>query len=166
MGVGPGVGELQRAEPTWGLGVRTVEVLGEGEFRLASEPLPFPLLVKAGEVGEGVANLRQVLPEVTRRWRGIGSVDLRLPRRLVVQHAGEVPPAPVVVAAVVAPTPVAPESIEPEVGSDGGLEPGAGFQSSAAIRGLVNRSEFSSHCPDASSRMLRRINGGRPPRKA
>lgn len=87
------VAELQRAEPSWGLGVREVAVLGEGEFRLATEPLPFPLLVKSGEVREGVDNLRRVLPEVTRRWRGIGSVDLRQPRRLVVQHAGLAPAA-------------------------------------------------------------------------
>jgi cell division septal protein FtsQ len=84
------VAELQRVEPAWGAGVREVRILGEEEYRLAVEPLPFPLLVKAGAVSEGVANLRRVLPEVTRRWRGIGSVDLRLPRRIVVQHAGEV----------------------------------------------------------------------------
>ena len=88
------VGELQRADAAWGAGVREVKVLGEEEFHLVTEPLPFPLLVRAGEVGEGIGNLRRVLPEVTRRWRGIGSVDLRLPRRLIVQHAGEVPPAP------------------------------------------------------------------------
>jgi cell division septal protein FtsQ len=130
------VGELQRAEPAWGLGVRMVEVLGEGEFRLASEPLPFPLLVKAGEVGEGVANLRQVLPEVTRRWRGIGSVDLRLPRRLVVQHAGEMPPAPPVVAAAVPAASVPPQMAEPQAADDGGVEAApADFQSSAAVRG-------------------------------
>ena len=86
------VAELQRTEPSWGLGVREVVVLGEGEFRLTTEPLPFPLLVKSGEVREGIENLRRVLPEVSRRWRGIGSVDLRQPRRLVVQHAGLAPP--------------------------------------------------------------------------
>ena len=130
------VAELQRADAAWGLGVREVTVLGEGEFRLASEPLPFPLLVKAGEVAEGVANLRQVLPEVTRRWRGIGSVDLRQPRRLVVQHAGEVPPAPpvatpppVVVTAPPAPeiaavpwpqSPLPPSPLAPEIVEEGG----------------------------------------------
>ena len=93
------VAELQRAEPSWGLGVREVAILGEGEFRLATEPLPFPLLVKSGDVREGVENLRRVLPEVTRRWRGIGSVDLRQPRRLVVQHAGLAPVTPAPAAA-------------------------------------------------------------------
>jgi cell division protein FtsQ len=138
------VGELQRAEPAWGLGVRQVQVLGEGEFRLATAPLPFPMLVKAGEVREGVTNLRRVLPDVTRRWRGIGSVDLRLPRRLVVQHAGEVVPAPppapttaaqAAAAAAAAAEGVAVVAVEAPVAEEAPAERAPGMEPSSAEQG-------------------------------
>jgi cell division septal protein FtsQ len=81
------VGELQRVEPAWGLGVREAEVLGERELRVRGEALPFALLLRGGEVAAGVRNLRRVLPELETRFATIESVDLRQPHRLVVRPA-------------------------------------------------------------------------------
>jgi hypothetical protein len=81
------VAELQRAEPRWGLATREVEVMGDGEYRVHSAALPYPLLLKAGTVGEAAANLRHVLPEIERRYSAVEVLDLRQPRRLVVRPA-------------------------------------------------------------------------------
>jgi hypothetical protein len=81
------VGELQRVEPAWGLGVDEAEVLGDRELRVSGKGLPFPLLLAGGEVAAGVNNLRRVLPEITARFAAVESVDLRQPRRLVVHGA-------------------------------------------------------------------------------
>jgi hypothetical protein len=96
------VGELQRAEPAWGLGAREVEVLGEGDFRVVTTALPFPLLLRAGRVGEGVANLRQVMPELSTRVAAVELVDLRQPRRLVVRPAAGAARRPAVAGEVAA----------------------------------------------------------------
>lgn len=88
------VAELRRAEPAWGLAVREVEVLGDGEYRTRGAVPPYPLLVKAGTVGEAAVNLRRVLPEIERRFAAVELLDLRQPRRLVVRPA-EPAPAPV-----------------------------------------------------------------------
>jgi hypothetical protein len=85
------VAELQRAEPAWGLAARHVEVMGDGEYRLDSAALPYPLLLKAGTVGEAAINLRRVLPEIERRFAAVELLDLRQPRRLVVRPARGVP---------------------------------------------------------------------------
>jgi cell division septal protein FtsQ len=79
------VAELQRAEPAWGLATREVEILGDGEYRVDSAALPYPMLLKAGTVGEAAINLRRVLPEIERRFAAVELLDLRQPRRLVVR---------------------------------------------------------------------------------
>ena len=81
------VAELQRAEPRWGLATHEVEVMGDGEYRVHSAAIPYPLLLKAGTVGEAAANLRRVLPEIERRYSAVEVLDLRQPRRLVVRPA-------------------------------------------------------------------------------
>jgi hypothetical protein len=79
------VAELRRAHPAWGVGVREVEILGAGEYRVTTAALPYPLLLEAGTVGAGVANLQSMLPEIERRLPAVGEADLRSPRRLVIR---------------------------------------------------------------------------------
>lgn len=81
------VEELERAHAAWAAGLWRVEVLGEGEYRLDTRALPFPVLVRAGGVAAGVARLERVLAQV--RQREAGSVDLRIPRRVVVGPAAD-----------------------------------------------------------------------------
>jgi hypothetical protein len=79
------VAELRRAQPTWGLEVREIEVLGEGEYRVSTAALDYPLLLKRGTVAEAVTNLQLMLPEIARRVPAVALADLRSPRRLVIQ---------------------------------------------------------------------------------
>ncbi len=79
------VAELRRAHPAWGVGAREVEILGEGEYRVTTAALPYPLLLEAGTVGAAVANLQQMLPDIERRVPAVGEADLRSPRRLVIR---------------------------------------------------------------------------------
>lgn len=88
-------GELGRVQPDWAGHLARIEVLGEEDFRLHSEALPFPLLVTRGRVGENARRLRELLPELQRRYSAITVVDLRFSRRIVVQPAQPaLPPGP------------------------------------------------------------------------
>lgn len=78
-------GELGRVRPDWASRLTRIEVLGEGDFRLHSEALPFPVLVTEGQVGAKARRLEELLPELARRYPNIESVDLRFSRRIVVQ---------------------------------------------------------------------------------
>jgi cell division protein FtsQ len=86
-------GELGRVEPDWAAALSRIEVLGEEDFRLHSAALPFPLLVRSGELSEKVDRLGKLLPELMARYPGIEAVDLRFSRRIVVQPAAA-PPRP------------------------------------------------------------------------
>jgi len=77
--------ELGRVEPTWAAKLARIEVLGEGDFRLQTDALPFPLLVTSEQVGPKVRRLVELLPELSRRYPQIEKVDLRFSRRIVVQ---------------------------------------------------------------------------------
>jgi POTRA domain-containing FtsQ-type protein len=81
------VAELRRAHPGWGVGVEEVEVLGEGEYRVKTAALAYPLLLEAGTVAPAVVNFERMLPEIVGRVREIGEADLRSPRRLVIRPA-------------------------------------------------------------------------------
>jgi cell division protein FtsQ len=78
-------GELGRVRPDWAAALTRIDVLGEEDFRLHTEALPFPLLVTRGEVGPKARRLEELLPELERRYPVIESVDLRYSRRIVVQ---------------------------------------------------------------------------------
>jgi cell division septal protein FtsQ len=80
--------ELGRVQPTWAAKLARIEVLGEGDFRLQTDALPFPLLVTRGQVGPKVQRLVELLPELSRRYPRIEAVDLRFSRRIVVQPVG------------------------------------------------------------------------------
>jgi cell division protein FtsQ len=77
--------ELGRVQPTWAAKLARIEVLGEGDFRLQTDALPFPLLVTSEQVGPKVRRLVELLPELSRRYPQIETVDLRFSRRIVVQ---------------------------------------------------------------------------------
>ncbi|HEV2855952.1 MAG TPA: FtsQ-type POTRA domain-containing protein [Thermoanaerobaculia bacterium] len=84
--------ELGRVQPTWAGKLSRIEVLGEGDFRLHTEALPFPLLVTRGQVRPKIERLVELLPELSRRYPKIEAVDLRFSRRIVVQPALLTPP--------------------------------------------------------------------------
>jgi cell division septal protein FtsQ len=77
--------ELRRVAPEWSAGLSEVEALSEDEFRLYLAALPFPLVVRAGTLGERLPLLRPLLPELARRYAGVRSVDLRFAQRIVFQ---------------------------------------------------------------------------------
>ncbi len=84
--------ELGRAQPTWSGQLSRIEVLGEEDFRLHTDALPFPLLVRSGQVRPKVERLVELLPELSRRYVRIEAVDLRFSRRIVVQPSPSAPP--------------------------------------------------------------------------
>ncbi len=86
--------EVGRVEPNWSAKLAQIEVLGEEDFRLRTDALPFPLLVKGGEVAPKLQRLVTLLPELARRYPKIEAVDLRFSRRIVVQPANSVPSSP------------------------------------------------------------------------
>jgi POTRA domain, FtsQ-type len=87
-------GDLGRVQPDWAAHLARIEVLGEEDFRLHTEALPFPLLVTRGTVGPKARRLQELLPELARRYPKIEAVDLRFSRRIVVQPALPSPPPP------------------------------------------------------------------------
>jgi len=78
-------GELGRVRPDWSAALTRIDVLGEEDFRLHTDALPFSLVVTHGEVGPKARRLEELLPELERRYPVIDSVDLRFSRRIVVQ---------------------------------------------------------------------------------
>lgn len=84
--------DLGRAQPTWAAKLSRIEVLGEEDFRLHTDALPFPLLVRSGQVKPKIERLVELLPELSRRYVRIEAVDLRFARRIVVQPALSTPP--------------------------------------------------------------------------
>lgn len=75
--------ELETAQPTWSLS--ELEILGEHDFRLFVTELPFPLLVRAGTLGEKTRSLQGLLPQMRDRYEKVEAVDLRFARRIIVQ---------------------------------------------------------------------------------
>jgi cell division septal protein FtsQ len=86
-------GELGRVQPDWAGALSRIEVLGEEDFRLFTDALPFPLLVTRGQVGPKAVRLKELLPQLRQRYPRIEAVDLRFSRRIVVQPANPLPPA-------------------------------------------------------------------------
>jgi POTRA domain, FtsQ-type len=80
-------GELGRVQPDWAAALTRIEVLGEEDFILYTEALRFPLVVTRGQVGPKARRLKEILPELERRYPAIERVDLRFSRRIVVQPA-------------------------------------------------------------------------------
>jgi cell division protein FtsQ len=83
--------ELARAlsaeAPLWSAGLSEIEILEGGDFRIFTAALPFPVLMSFGGVGRQVRKLRQVLPEILRRYDHLAAVDLRFTRQIVIKPA-------------------------------------------------------------------------------
>jgi cell division protein FtsQ len=77
--------DLGRANATWAAHLTRVEVLGDRDFKVETEALPFTLLLRSGDVVEKVHRLETLLPDLARRYPAVGAVDLRFARRIVVQ---------------------------------------------------------------------------------
>ncbi|MEM7480438.1 MAG: FtsQ-type POTRA domain-containing protein [Acidobacteriota bacterium] len=77
--------ELRAAEPTWARGVREVEMLAPDEARLLTDALPFPLLVRAGQIEPKAGRLNFLLGEIETRYPGLESLDLRFAGRIVLR---------------------------------------------------------------------------------
>jgi hypothetical protein len=78
-------GDLGRVEPDWAAKLERIEVLGEEDFRLYTEALPFPVLVASGGVQDKGRRLKELLPQLLARYHNIAEVDLRFARRIVVE---------------------------------------------------------------------------------
>jgi hypothetical protein len=81
--------ELGKANPDWAARLAEIEVLGEEDFRLRIGVLPFPLLVRDGDVIDKVHRLEALLPRLAERYPTLAAVDLRFSHRIVVQPAAE-----------------------------------------------------------------------------
>lgn len=85
--------ELARVDTGWAAALTQVDVLGDGDYRLTSRALSFPILVRAGQIEGKGRRLRALVGELTRRYPAIQHVDLRFPRRILVRPL-EVPNPP------------------------------------------------------------------------
>ncbi len=81
--------ELGRANPDWAARLTEIEVLGEEDFRLRIGVLPFPVLVRDGDVIDKVHRLEKLLPRLAEQYAELAAVDLRFSHRIVVQPAAE-----------------------------------------------------------------------------
>lgn len=81
--------ELALTRPAWAAGLERAEALGGDEFRLVTEALPFPLLVRAGEIEPGAEYLAAALPALAARIGDLAVADLRFPGRLVLRPAAD-----------------------------------------------------------------------------
>jgi len=79
--------ELKEADPDWAATLSSVDVLGEDDYRLVTRTLPFPLLVRRGQVAANARRLLALLPELGRRYTGLAAVDLRSAERIVIEPA-------------------------------------------------------------------------------
>ncbi len=79
------VEEIGRVRPDWGAGLSEVEVLGEEDFRVFTDSLPFPLLVKTGDFESKARRLETLLPQIVERYGSVAALDLRFERRIILQ---------------------------------------------------------------------------------
>ncbi len=77
--------EIEHVAPPWGAGLSEIEVLGEEDFRIYTDALTFPLLVRAGTLNHKARHLETLLPHIRSRFGPVAAVDLRFARRIIVQ---------------------------------------------------------------------------------
>lgn len=80
---------LELMAPEISQGLSEIEVLGLGDYRIHTAGLDFPILVSAEGIASQITKLEGVLPEISRRFATVESVDLRFSRQIVIQPAGE-----------------------------------------------------------------------------
>lgn len=79
--------EIRRVDPRWYRGLSEVEVLNDEDCRVVTAALPFPVLLRRGNVASGASRMGSLLPEIRRRYAAVKEVDLRSARRVVLQPA-------------------------------------------------------------------------------
>ncbi|HEX2254689.1 MAG TPA: FtsQ-type POTRA domain-containing protein [Thermoanaerobaculia bacterium] len=79
--------ELARWKPVWAAGLDRVEALGEGDFRLHTAALPFPVTVRAGLIEPRASQLVEMLPHLATRMPAVAAVDLRFEGRILLRTA-------------------------------------------------------------------------------
>jgi cell division protein FtsQ len=78
---------VAEVEPAWTSKLARVEVLGDDDFALVSEALPFPVLFASADAAAKARHLKRLLPELVRRYEALERVDLRYSRRIVLVPA-------------------------------------------------------------------------------
>lgn len=78
---------IGRLEPRLAAELSEVELLGQGDYRLLSASLPYPILVNGQRLRSGLARLRRYAADIAERYGTIGAVDLRFSRQIVIQPA-------------------------------------------------------------------------------
>ncbi|MEJ2086268.1 MAG: FtsQ-type POTRA domain-containing protein [Acidobacteriota bacterium] len=81
--------ELERIEPEWGASLSEIEVLNESDLRLHTSALPFPIVVRTERMAEAIKTLRDHLPQMREHLDGVGAIDMRFQRYIVVQPVKE-----------------------------------------------------------------------------
>jgi cell division protein FtsQ len=82
--------ELSQGRPQLAAGAFTLEILAGDDFRLYTESLPFPVLLTAGQVSTGLERLELAREELRRLGVRAAEMDLRFPRRVIVQPGAPV----------------------------------------------------------------------------
>ncbi len=81
--------EIAQVEPEWTASLERVEVMGDDDFALVSQALPFPVLFASADAAAKARHLKRLLPEIVRRYEALEQVDLRYSRRIVLVPATE-----------------------------------------------------------------------------
>ncbi len=84
--------ELRASPGTWAAGrrLKSVEVLGDDDFRLLVDGVDVPVVVAAGSLMEKSQLLDSLLPEIPERFPTASELDLRFAKKIVVEsRAGE-----------------------------------------------------------------------------
>ena len=89
--------EFDRLGSPWGGRLERIDILGPEDFRLETELLPFPLVVRPGSLREKHATARRLVPEIAVRMADVAAVDLRFSQKIVLQpepgDEGLIPPS-------------------------------------------------------------------------
>ena len=84
--------ELTAVTPSVAGALSEIAVLGDGDYEIWSAALPFPVLLRQGELAERLPLLAAWLPELERRYPKLDAVDLRFARRMILVP-GTAPPS-------------------------------------------------------------------------
>ncbi len=80
---------LTLLDPEWGRALSEVEVLNERDFRFFTAALPFPVVVSSDSLDEALPELRNQLWRMHEHLGGVGAIDLRFERFIVIQPGKE-----------------------------------------------------------------------------
>jgi cell division septal protein FtsQ len=113
--------ELEEQDgPDWRLPLLWVEVVGDDDFRIYLDQVPFSILVRSESVAQRVRLLERLRPEILDRVEGIAEVDLRFESRVIVRPGPPPPerePAKAVVVSTGDAQPADTDPVEPATAS-------------------------------------------------